>query len=344
MYRNWLIGLSVIFICGALGYLYYLDQSKKSIAPLPPTPENPVVNTPDIPVEDREYAEKMKILEVQQSEERVQKINDIELANKAITAANALDCQQIESEITRWMCEERSYEALALKEKNTSHCDAIANTVKKSICNDKIYIIQAKEKGDTLICDMISDEDLRTQCVSQVEMKKYNANQSWASASGTKAEIDCKSFKDESVASQCLSDNQKKEDYTLLSEAMKGSESKLCSDIHDEKIQSDCYDGVYFSEAKISYSLKDCEKIMNATIKTQCITTVSAVTDAKYFQEAIQTQSIESCDKILSTTLRPNCRDRIRLNFIIESWDIDECSSLTDVTLQQTCKNSLWTK
>ena len=75
------------------------------------------------------------------------------------------------------MCEERSYEALALKEKNTSHCDAIANTVKKSICNDKIYIIQAKEKGDTLICDMISDEDLRAQCVSQVEMKKYNANQ-----------------------------------------------------------------------------------------------------------------------------------------------------------------------
>ena len=48
---------------------------------------------------------------------------------------------------------------------------------KKKICNDKIYIIQAKEKGDTLICDMISDEDLRAQCVSQVEMKKYNANQ-----------------------------------------------------------------------------------------------------------------------------------------------------------------------
>ena len=59
------------------------------------------------------------------------------------------------------------------KEKN--HLEiCISDATKKQICTDKIYILQAKEKNDTVICDMITDTDLRSQCVSQVEMKKYN--------------------------------------------------------------------------------------------------------------------------------------------------------------------------
>jgi hypothetical protein len=344
MYRNWLIGLSIIILWGVLGYLYYLDQSKNTAAPLPPVPNNPVANTPDIPLEDRKYAEKMEALEAEQKDERVQKVNDIELANKAIMAANPADCKEIVSEVTRWMCEDRSYEALALKEKSTTSCDSIKNTERKSICIDKIYIIQAKDKKDILICDMISDEVLRKQCTAEIEKLNYNLNIISSQASGSQSEIDCSRFTDEKVSAQCVSDNQKKDDYTLMNQAMKATKSSFCDDIQDKKIKSDCYDGIYFAQAKNSYSLNDCEKITSSAIKTQCVTAISTISDSKNFQEAIQTQSIDKCDKIVSSTLLTNCRDRIRLYFIVESWDAEECNTLKDTALQQACKNSLWTK
>jgi hypothetical protein len=122
---------------------------------------------------------------------------------------------------------------------------------------------------------------------------------------------------------------------------MQGGKSSICSDIHDEKVQSDCYDGIHFTEAKNTLSVNDCDKIMNPTIKSHCITTVTTMSDAKNFQTAIQTQSISSCEEIISASLRSNCSDRIRLNQIIESREFNDCLSLTDVSLQQVCKNSI---
>lgn len=143
-------------------------------APLPIQPENSTINTPVISAEDRDYREKMKDLEEKQNEERVKKVNDIELANIAIAAANPSECKDILSEKTRLLCEDRSNEALALKEKNISHCESISDSSKKIICNDKIYILQAQEKSDKVVCDMVTDDDLRSQCTAQVEMKIYN--------------------------------------------------------------------------------------------------------------------------------------------------------------------------
>lgn len=341
MYRVLTAIAVLVLLWWAFLYLYNEKSSAPQQAVLPPIPENVAVDTPVISKEDLDYQEKMKEVEEAQLDERQKSVSDIELANIAISTTNPLQCKEIVSDTTRWICEERSQEALAIKEKNITFCDQISSESKKKICVDKIYYAQAIEKKDKIVCDMISDVKIRNQCTSQIEEYTYRNSQGQNSLSWA-VKIDCDSYSNSWVVSQCRNDKSISDDYALLSQAMVDKQSSSCDAIRDQKIQNDCYDGVHFASAKNLLSSKECEKILNVSVKTQCITIVSTLSDAKYFQEALQWQNVNLCENIASVPLKTNCKDRIRLNNIILSKDSSDCTLLTDVSLQQVCKTTLW--
>jgi hypothetical protein len=111
-------------------------------------------------------------------EKKAKTRNDIEIANTAIATLNPNLCDEIESEATKILCKNRSYEALAYKEKNISHCEDIQDESAKKSCIDKVYFGQALEKSDLNICDMIGENGLRAECTTQIEKNLFRLSQS----------------------------------------------------------------------------------------------------------------------------------------------------------------------
>lgn len=140
---------------------------------------------------------------------------------------------------------------------------------------------------------------------------------------------------------ECVKRVQLTDDYTFFNSAVSTKNATNCQKIVNDDLRVNCEDSVYFAQAKSNTSLATCDKIKEDVMKTQCRETLVISLDGKTFQTAIQTRTLEMCDQIVTASIRMNCIDRINITNIISSGKIEDCETLFDTDLQDTCKKAL---
>jgi hypothetical protein len=125
-----------------------------------------------------------------------------------------------------------------------------------------------------------------------------------------------------------------------LEKAIEIESTENCDNISAPNLKQECKDTVYFSRAKTNRSIDICDNIVNGEARDFCKTTIEDYSDSDVFTEALEKQSLDLCNKILAADMKRSCIDRVSISEIIKSGSRDDCATISDVSLRNSCESS----
>ena len=265
--------------------------------------------------------------------------NSTKILNSAIITSNPSLCEQISIPEMKQVCIEQSNLSLATTENDPKICEALSGTGIIA-CKDQVYFQIAESSGKLEDCKMIQDPGIQEKCTQEIELKmlKDKINMSQGNDGGSK--INCDGFSNELAKEQCNTNLKLQDDQSQLKVAVESQNSWECETISSQQMKQDCYDAVYFTRAKSSQSTDGCNEIANEDFREHCKNTVWDLSDSRLFEEAILEQSTKLCEGIRADAMKKGCIDRIRISEIIKTGKKEDCATLDDQSLRQTCEKS----
>ena len=96
-------------------------------------------------------------------------------------------------------------------------------------------------------------------------------------------------------------------------------------------------------KAKETKNITLCSKILDASQKERCQTSIEKLVDAEYYRNARDTNNVSLCAKIADDTTKNKCENTVYMSLALTKRDASLCDKLTQVDQKDQC-NSLLNK
>ncbi|GEM_PF-3515998 len=226
--------------------------------------------------------------------------------NQALRDKNETQCDSLNDPAIRQQCKDQVYAALALSELNTAFCEKISEASLKQYCFDRLQSLLAGSGGNAASCEKITDTTLKTQCKDQVQFAASTQN----TDSGGCDKITKSSLKERCSATVAqnqkvllLAQAQAQVVRKPVSAAVL---INTCETLGEEA-SGPCRDQANYNLALEKKDLSYCQKITDSVKQNECLEVQGGNLNRFYLKQAIAQHDASSCQKILNADLKTAC-------------------------------------
>lgn len=147
----------------------------------------------------------------------------------------------------------------------------------------------------------------------------------------------CLTFTDKAIRARCTRSIIQKEENTLLTKAMEGTDPSLCDELTQETNQSLCRNEVYFRVAMTEKDTSYCSRITDTKRANLCDSNLLSARIQRIVQNALQNDDPSLCNE-LDTGRQVSCRESVFMSRVRKTRDPSLCENLTTPYLMTACR------